>query len=396
MNKILTYIFAAVTIACGFASCSDGSDEPTPAVPPEDTLPESRAVLVYMVADNNLSGYARDDMNEMKSVAAKECEETGGRWIVYYSGPDHSPRLIEFSATGEENVLKTYPAELKSVTIERMRDVIADFKSIAKTDRHGIVLWSHGTGWIDDRGSLDEPAAREAIDPLSYGYEGTEGARMKVTSLARALDGWGFDFIYFDCCHMATVEVAYELRNAAKIMVACPTELGVEGMPYENNIGPLLRGEIETAAQNTFAYYDQHYNVAADSYKYCIYGCAITMIDLTKMDKLAAASRDIASGGISFDTDYNPVNYFRSGVSDGIYDMSHYFNSLPTSSELIDKWNKSFSEVVVSAQHTPTVYYLNATDFKGLGCNIILSKEDASIYGFDSYGWWKDVMSLGY
>lgn len=391
MNKIISYLFSAIAGILVMAGCSDRSDEPDVSNPPTPT--DTRAVLVYMVADNNLNFNARADINEMKEVAAAQCQQTGGRWMIYYSGPDHAPRLFEFDENGSEKIIKSYSPDEKSVTIARMREVIADFRNEVKADSYGLVLWSHGTGWIDDRGSLDEPNSKSLINPQSYGYDGAQGTRMKVTSLARALDGQGFDYIYFDCCHMATVEVAYELRNAAKIMVACPTELGVEGMPYDTNIAPLLNGDATTAAQNTFAYYNQHYNVMVDATHYCIYGCAISVIDLTKMDKLAAATRDLLANGAMPDPDYQPVNYFRSGITDGIYDIAHYMNSFQVQEQLKSNWRDVFNEVMLYESHTPTVYYLNATNFSGLGCNIILTRADSNAYGYNTYGWWTDVVS---
>ena len=395
MNKILSYIAVMATALFALTGCSDSSDDPQPALPVKPEI--SRAVLVYMVADNNLSRYAALDLKEMASVAAKECEENNARWIVYYSGPDQNPRLIEFNAEGNETILKQYPADVKSVTIERMRDVISDFRQITHANQTGIVLWSHGTGWIDDRGSIDEPSDKDMIDPQSYGYDGYNGAKMKVTSLARALTGWDLDFIYFDCCHMATVEVAYELRHAANTMVACPTELGVEGMPYDKNIGPLLRGDVTQAAQNTFDYYQSHYNVSADAVMgYCIYGCAITVVDLSKMDRLAQTTHAIMTSGASLPDGYSPVKYFRNGVTDGIYDISHYINSYPANAELLAQWNDSYSDAIISSHHTPKVYFLDATNFSGLGCNIILSADQASYGGFDSYQWWKDVVAASF
>ena len=103
-----------------------------------------------------------------------------------------------------------------------MRRVVSDARELAPADGLGLVLWSHGTGWISDTGSINEPSeASGMMSPLSFGMDGR--LTMKISSLRCALEGNSFDFIYFDCCHMATVEVAYELRHLTPRIVASPT-----------------------------------------------------------------------------------------------------------------------------------------------------------------------------
>lgn len=391
MKKIL-YILLMILFAVEVVSCSDKEDSPDL---PEMPKP-AHSVLVYMVADNNLSANASDDLKEMRQVAAAQCKATGGRWIVFFSGIDHQPRLIEFNEDGSEKLLKSYSTDESAVSISRMRQVISDFRKIAPNQAYGLVLWSHGTGWMDENTCVDESQTKSAnmISPLSFGYDGSSRARMKVSSLARALDGQGFDYIYFDCCHMATAEVAYELRNAAKTMVACPTELGVEGMPYETNIEPLLKGDPVKAARNTFDYYQSHYNNYADATYHTIYGCAITAIDLTKMNALASATRAVFETRPQMPNDYYPVVCFRSITNvDGIYDMKDYITALTADSQLLRNWNDALNNVILYESHTPTVYNLPASNFCGLGHNILLTEEDANFYHYNTYAWWTDVVS---
>ena len=381
--KHLKYLYIALFAALMTvvaAGCSDGDDDSA----------EKRTVLVYMVADNNLSGWAAQDLSEMKAAVAKGLPQ-GQRWVVYYSGPDHKPRLIEFDREGNERILASYDNSTLSVSESRMREVVGDVKRLAPAPRYGLVLWSHGTGWLNDPGSIDEssPATSgsagrpDLIEPLSFGYDGGYGAKMKVTSLARALSGHHFDFIYFDCCHMATVEVLYELRHAADRIVGSPTELGVEGMPYDINVALLLNNNVRQAAAATFDFYNRQYYTNGG------YGCSIGVYSMAAIEDVALAMRHITDASLSAPEDYSRVRYYRpSVIRSGIYDLTDYVEALSASPSLTSELSEASGRLIEYFATTPDVYLLDASRFSGLAGNIVESPADISTYGYDQLSWY--------
>lgn len=185
-----------------FVSCSD-SPEPEPAK-------SHRTVLVYMAACNSLgsAGFDKLDLDEMQS-AVRAGQLDGGRLLVFHAGTSGNYKLLEI--TPEEIVtLKMYNenGEHSSVSAKFMSQVIDDTKRLAPADSYGLVLWSHGLGWLQN-GITDDFA--DGISSQSWGEE--RGRTMNISSLAAALSGKNLDFVYFDCCFMASVEVAYELRH---------------------------------------------------------------------------------------------------------------------------------------------------------------------------------------
>lgn len=370
-------IFTAVMQSCG---SSDGPDEPPVEKP-------TRSVLVYMAANNNLSYYARVDLEEMKEGAK---DISGGHLLVYYHRSNQDPRLIEITPDGEEKTLKTYDTSESSVSIDRMRQVVADARSIDANGKLGLVFWSHGTGWLNDDGVIDEDASQSpAASPLSFGTDEENGVKrkMKITSLRRALKGNTYDFIYFDCCHMATVEVAYELRRLTPQIAACPTELGLEGMPYQKNLKHFFSAtpDLAAAAKNSFDFYEAQGTV----------GCCISVINTSGLDRLAELSRQALQRGAVPDS-YRAVPYFRTSImSAGIYDMKHYFSALirSTDASRLSDWLTAYSKVVTKSYTTPRVYGLDASDFSGLGCNILDKLNTPEKYGYDETSWYRDVVA---
>lgn len=385
---LLDFLMSALLLIVAVMSVSCSSDEPKE---PGTAL---RTVLVYMVADNNLSGYGLKDIGEMKQGMRASKLPEGYRWIVYHSGKDGNPKLIEIDNLGNEIILAEYTDGESSVSISRMRSVIEDTKRLAESNEYGLVLWSHGTGWLSESGSLSVDDRDGAVMmPLSFGNDGVHAYRMKISSLAEALSGNDFDFIYFDCCHMATVEVAYELRGVTDEVVASATELGVDGMPYEKNVVPLLSGDCYAAAQNTFGFYADRYAAGSD------YGCSISLLNLKAINSLAESTRQVLARNSVLPSDYVPVKYFRRlVVPEGMYDFKHYVNALcGDDAALYQQWLRRFNDVVKYHSTTRKVYGLDASQFAGLASNIIFSPEEIEPqndkYKYRETAWWADVVS---
>lgn len=373
----LMLVAVAVMTACG------KGDEPDPVKPP------SRTVLVYMIADNSLGsssfGVDADNLAQMdKAVAAGALGETG-RLLVYHDGATATPELLEITAEGRRT-LTAYSESESSVSESRMRQVINDMKSEAPADGYGLVLWSHGTGWIES--STSRSGTPGAVTQ-SFGQDlHPTSTEMKVTTLASVLNGEGFEFIYFDCCFMATVEVAYELRDATPWIIASATELPVEGMPYTVNIHAMFAEELdlEQIAANTLDYYkspEASYN-----------SCTISLISTAALPELAAATRAIMLTGAIPEIYYRAMPFFRSGgVNSHTYDMGHYISALPVSAQLLSAWESAYKKAVPYYGATPYSYGLDMTDFTGLGCYIVKTSDDASLLGYRNQSWWKDVVS---
>lgn len=368
---------------------SDSDNEPTPPEPSQSD-DVSRTVLVYMAANNNLSANALNDIAEMKRGLTQGARLNGGRLLVYLTYPGKAPRLFEIDSDGTEHDIVTYATDISSLTIERMRLVVDDMRRAAPADEYGLILWSHGTGWLNDTGVITEPETEASgISPLSFGADGYPWKKMSIRSLARAIADVHWEFIYFDCCHMATVEVAYELRHLTGSIAGSVTELEIDGMPYHHNLECFFATtpDIRQAVMNTYLYYANQVTGPNE-------GCSMTLIDTSHLDRLAEATKAIYLSGAQPDGDYTPVPCFRKLVmSTGIFDMHHYMNSLQADPQLLQNWNEIFNMTVVAHHSTSEVYGLDTSGFHGLGSHILNMPEDAGLYGYDDTSWWHDVVS---
>lgn len=359
-----------------FSACHD---TPRPDNPDDEV---SRTVLVYMVANNDLgqNGFATDDLREMMSAVNAGALGKNGRLLVYRNSHDGEPdRLVELLPDSVEQLLVTYSGDgLLSIDVERMRRVISDSRSIAPAESYGIVFWSHGTGWIEETSSRGPQR--------SFGLDNRK--RMKITSLAEALRPTPFDWIYFDCCHMGVAEVLYELRDAARTIVASTPELPVEGMPYDVNIFEFFKSDADMvkAASNTYDYYMTDPRATTRSLGIAVY-------DMDKFEALASATADIMSSGLSLPDDYVRVRYGRGSLASTIFDMRDYIMALGPESSLLARWQRAYDDAVVYHASTPVCYGLDMSKFTGMGCYIVEGRDDI-VRGYENYQWYRDVTSL--
>lgn len=382
MKSIITV--AILCSVCIFSSCTKHEPSNTGLTP--------RTILVYMSANNSLgkNHYDRDDINEM-IVAAKNNTFNGGRLIVYHHAyGSKQPQLKEITAAGEK-ILKTYDISHSSADSARMFNVIADAKAAAPAQNYGLVLWSHGSGWLQDGRSAQ---VSKADVPVMYSFgqdilPGNTSQWMNVSTLAKVLDKQGFDFIYFDCCYMAGVEVAYELRNVTRRIVASATVLMEEGMPYQDNLRWLFmpQANLVNAARNTFNYY----NSKTDYQK----SCTISVIDCSYMDEIAEFAREAYSTAkpLSVDADIqeytldNPCYY---------YDFKDYVGAISDESSAYNNLCLSLEDAIEYKANTESIWSkLKIKRHSGLSTYILKNKDD-NPYGYKELAWWRDVAHVLY
>ncbi|MBD5235077.1 MAG: hypothetical protein HDS61_01445 [Barnesiella sp.] len=382
MKNWIYSIILTLAAAMTFAACSD-NDGPASAQECE------RAVLVYMVANNSLgtARYDEADIAEMLDAAAHG-DLGNSRLFVYHHSRNADPVLKEITPRGEM-LVKAYNTDNSSVSAARMNEVIADFKRTAPATARGLILWSHGSGWIEN--GLQEPTVNaqsqpgnDAVQPLSFGDDG--GRYMNVTTMARVLEGNGFDYIYFDCCYMAGVEVAYELRHCADRIVASATELPANGMPYDRTLRHLMKADADltAAARATFDHYD---NLAGSART-----CTISVIDTDALDNLAAATRAVYSANNVTSEGFAPQHFMTSACY--LFDFGQYVDNLAADYPTLKAdFDAALDDAVIYSASTPNIWNILILRHHS-GLSTYLPEFSATNrYNYDNLQWAKDVAS---
>ena len=233
-----------------------------------------RAVFVYMIADNDLDFYATANINEMETFMAQNPE--AGSVYVYIDRAKNRktahPILYQItadtSAKINSKIIKVYP-ENNSANEKVFAEALSQVQTICAINNEflrGLVLWSHGSAWLPESVSL---ASQIATAVKCFGLDQTmannenHNAEMDVRKLTIILNNYHFDFILFDACFMASIEVFYELRNTTDYIIASPTEVLATGFPYKDILTDMLSATVnyQKIAQKYVAFFQQKKSV---------------------------------------------------------------------------------------------------------------------------------------
>lgn len=176
-------------------------------------------VMVYINGKNNLSGSGVEDVNEMEAVGS-----TGKMNIVVELGRKDAKTKRYFITKDK------HPYDITSKTLETLYDEdmgdwkhLVDFASWARKKyparRYMLIIWNHGDGWTTSKG---------------ISYDDETGNHISTPELGIAMKQIGrVDILAMDACLMQMIEVAFEVKDYADIIVASEETESGDGYPYD-------------------------------------------------------------------------------------------------------------------------------------------------------------------
>lgn len=297
-----------------------------------------RIVLVYMEANNNLKPEAMMSINGMESgVAAID-----GMLLVFIKSEDNVSYLLKIKAdsnpyTIKSDTIKIYNnSEPSSASL--MSTVIKDVQLNYPSDSYGLVLWSHATAW-----------APPSVPRLkSFGYD--RGVEMDIFDLKNAIPD-NLDFIIFDACSMASIEVLMELKDKAKYIIASPSETIADSYPYQLITRELFKdlGQLDRVAKCYFDYYNSKVGLKRSA--------TISLIKTSELGQLAQKFKSIIQVEKKIGDVLTSANVQRLDYSDTFpvptYDFEDLilknFTDSPERKNVLEQLNKT----ILFHAHTP-------------------------------------------
>ncbi len=316
-------MFFFIVATCSFSACSK-DDETPPIVSP---YVESRTVMVYMVAENSLNKNVWADVQEMLVGMNNDTLSANDRLVIYLDDVK-LPRIYVVDKTTCDYVVdKTtkekeidwsrltpvvqYDEDVNSASATQLGTFINYVKSHYPAESYGLVMWSHASGWIPSNFSEDV-SSEVSTKRKSFGVDNgknianNNGNQMNIDDMANVLQGNEFDFIFFDACNMQTIEVAYELRDAAKWLIASPAEIPASGANYETMTRAMFLKDDYVNQMLTV--YKQEYSNA--------YGIVVSAVNTEALDDYAAYMKSVVAAHRSEMLNLNissMLNYIRYG-----------------------------------------------------------------------------------
>jgi hypothetical protein len=239
--------------------------------------------MVYMAGNNNLSDVAGEDLRELQTVGSSP--EVEVRAFIKQADTGRARRIKVGKGGQNETSEDLGPAD--SGDPQTLIDFIRWGVETAPAERYAIVLWNHGGGWTpDDFEQLYSQArlatgvnrrelnrrANQTMARLFFSTsvkeilaQPSEGERQicnddgtghsldtielgHVVKLAARAIGHPIDLLGMDACLMSTLEVAYQVRRYARVVVGSEDLEPGAGWCYHQIMADLAaRPEMEAA-----------------------------------------------------------------------------------------------------------------------------------------------------
>ncbi|MDR0961193.1 MAG: peptidase C11 [Mediterranea sp.] len=396
------YLIAAWLCLSFLLVACRNNDEPTP------TPRASRTVLVYMAADNSLSNFASDDLNEIKSGFGK-LTNSDIHLLVYMdiNSSNTAPRLIEIKQqNGQvvESVVRTYETNRNSVGVNETKEVLSDAFNAPQyqADSYGLVYWSHGEGWAI--------APDQNTRWVGQDTGGNSNNKMNISDFTKILQSAPhLDFLLFDACFMASIEVAYELRSYTDYIIASPTEIPGPGAMYDKLVPALFTANTNVATTVAAGYYEPYaaiYTGGHPSNTNWVTGTSIVVIDTEKLNDLAATTRQLLAGHTAnipllhqtFDYDKRTGTWHI-----GYYDLAGMMRSILTDDAAYAQWEIAYAAASPYWETTPKNYSAYGGIFSmeganGISCYIPTGYQTTNDKAYPQCAWYAaaGLESLGF
>ena len=271
-------ICVVVAVAFALPSASVALSEPV-AVAEDDG--KEWTLLVYWDADNNLefcTEFAMDawtsaltDDSEVSVVAYVDILSEPGTWV--YDIHDGTYEAVQ----EWEELNSSDPATLERFLAYGLENYPAE-KTL-------LVVQDHGYSW---RGvCLDETDGG--------GIMLIDGMAQAIRDARDANGGVGVDVLAFDACSVATVEIAYELRDTVDWFVASQLVVPYDGLPYQMMVEALVAepgvspGDFSSDMVDMYLEYYSSKTLYEHIYPYDQDFIALSAFDMSMMDAFGEA-----------------------------------------------------------------------------------------------------------
>lgn len=258
----------------------------------DDVIAEEKewTILIYMAADNNLEAAAIRDFNELEAVKfnknkisvivlldrSPSYDNSNDNWI--------GTRLyeIKYDALGLDSIIRSKEIDCPVLDIgpgketnldtsdyKVLENVIDFTKNNYKAKNFGLIIWGHGSGWrSQSKAQSASISGNDGLEFKAFAFDDTSDSYMGLVNLRKAVENKSLSFIGFDTCFGGILELAYELKDETKMIIASPSTVGFDGWDYKNllyyfNISKLSLDDFASAALYQFQLqYEQEPSVA--------------------------------------------------------------------------------------------------------------------------------------
>ena len=318
----IRFLFCALAMALTLFSCKKAETEEIVVVK------RPKTVLLYMVANNNLSYDAENSISRLQNgyIPAEE-----GNLLVYKHCAGMDPVLLHIKKGEEGTVVADtayrFPPRV-SATKSALTQALNVTQALFPADSYGLILWSHGTGWIPPLASSSS-AAQEVSGSAPQRTFGLDGkVELEIRDLAQAIP-YKLSFMLMDACFMGGIETAYEVKDSVDYYIGSPAEILTESFPYHKIMQHIFKSTPDYAAVCR-EYYD-YYNAKSGAER----SATVALMDCSKLAEVAEVAKRVFDqyGESIASLDLSLLQpYFRGSSSKYFYDLKDLVDAIADAS----------------------------------------------------------------
>ena len=321
-----------------FCILFSGCEKPLSDVPP---VSKRRTVLVYLGTDNNFRREAFEKIETLKNNWSRHID---GNLLIYADTGESAVLVHIYHTARRGNVADTieiYAPENSAspATLARVLNRVEEYRPAAS---RGLVVLSHGTGWLPAEMSQPSIGLKAVIQDRSESVDNY----MELSDFANAIPN-KLDFIIFDACFMGSIEVCYELKDIADYIVASPAEVLAPGFVYATMMQHLFAPvpNLREVAREFYEYFD---NLSGN-----FRSATVSVVKTAELEALAMTVQEILQSNPQT-PEINNIQTFGYGAQRIYFDLGDYLQKL--SPENQNNIQTALKRCVVYEVHTPQYY----------------------------------------
>ena len=228
----------------------------------DETIPQTKTVLVYMSAENTLSYDSESDLAEIRQGSQELTDDD--YLLVYYdrAKKDELPWLARIVKGQLRDSVSIADMQI-SVKDEYASDPTVFEKVLSYAYSHypatagyGLTFWGHASGWLREDSLAYTRAYGVDNGTNSSSYDA--GYWLNIPTLRRVLEKQPhLEFILADCCNFMCLESIYELRDVTDYIVGSASEIPSPGAPYDTVVPEMFKRK--DAAKGIMTKYAERY-----------------------------------------------------------------------------------------------------------------------------------------
>ena len=334
----------------------------------------SQTIIVHFIG-TALRPYFESNIEKMLEALSLNIQ--GNAQIVAVT-TDTTNKATMYELRYDGNLGKAVKEKVKELSLSTpynaaiFENTLREALSFAPADKYALVVGSHGLAWVPKvptpstvrtlkRMGLSTSLWERMKDAEMTRHIGDKDAtRYDVTEVSAAIAACNvkFDYILFDACFMGNVESAYELRNAAKYIVASPCEVMGAGFPYNYVMPYMLESQGESYnLDKVCSEYVDYYKTKATTESACV-----ALIETAELDALASAMKAVNGVGIKSEFSLWNVQYYEGQLPHSFYDLGDMVEQSCVDATVANAFKKQLDKCVTSRYHTDRFYSAYGTN----------------------------------